>query len=901
MTFQFTNMLSIITCNFAAQFSHMRAVASAFALILGTLLCRENTVFAQMPGGFKPGGQQLNMGRFYGKLIDEKTEKPINGASVQLIQSKMDSVSKKRKDAILSTVISSRKGEFNFEGLSVMGSYKLRITAIGYKSIEQKPSFEINFNQAKSGDYAAMLNAVDKDLGNIRMAMDTLQIQNVTVSATRPLLQLSGEKKIYNVEKDISATGGTALDVMRNVPTLSVDVDGNVSMRNGSPQLFVDGRPTNLALDQIPADQVSTIEIISNPSAKYDASGGGSGILNIVLKKNKKTGYNGNYRASIDSRGKPGTGGDLNLRQGKLNLSLAGMLGFRRTIVTNESERTDFPDNQNVIGYDQSNNPIGNGQWRFVRTGLDIFLDNRNTITINGNASGGNFKNRDLINIRQDSNNIKSISYQRSSYTEAYFRNYGTGISFKHNFTKTGMEWTADANLNYSENENANDFGIIFSGMNPLLQKASGGGSNRFYTFQTDYVNPLPAGQKLEWGARAAIRNFRNTMDNFIILPDGSLQKIQEYATDYGFDERVYATYMSYSKQFKTFFLQTGLRLESSGYTGTMLNESKSNFEVNYPISLFPSLNISRKINQKQDIALNMSRKINRPNFFQLMPFVDSADVLNVSKGNPGLKPEFTQLAEISYTLQYGKGHSLIATVYGRYSQNLISRYQYPDTSLKRSNDTIVVSTFGNASSSLNYGIELIARNKIGKYWELTASLNAFNTEVNANNLPGTFNSSQITWFAKLNNSIKLPGNFSIQINGEYQAKALLPSTVGRTWSGGGGMFFGGHGGFGQTLSTAQGYIEPFYVVDITLKKEFLKNNAASISLNCNDVFRTRINATHASSAFFVQHNERLRDPQLMRLSFNYKFGKVDMSIFKRKNLKGEMENMQNMQQMMSP
>jgi len=856
---------------------------------------------AQMPGGFKPGGQQMNMGRFYGKLLDEKTEKPVAGASVQLIQSKTDSATKKRKDAVLSTVISSRKGEFNFEGLSVMGSYKLRITAIGYKTMEQKQGFEINFNQTKSGDYSAMLNAVDKDLGNIKMAADTLQMQNVTVTATKPLLQLSGEKKIYNVEKDISATGGTALDVMRNVPTLSVDVDGNVAMRNGSPQIFVDGRPTNLALDQIPADQISTIEIISNPSAKYDASGGGSGILNIVLKKNKKTGYNGNYRASIDSRGKPGTGGDLNLRQGKLNFSLAGMMGFRRTIVTNQSERMDFPDPQNTISYSQNNNPIGNGQWRFVRTGLDIFLDNRNTITINGNASGGNFKNKDLINISQDSNKIKSFSYQRTAYTEAYFRNYGTAISFKHNFTKAGMEWTADANLNYSENENGNDFGLILPNFAPLKQKASGGGSNRFYTFQTDYANPLPAGQKMEWGARAAVRNFRNSMDNFIYLPDGSLQKIQEYGTDYSFDERVYATYLSYSKQFKTVFIQTGLRLESSGYTGTMMNENKSDFKVDYPVSLFPSLNISKKISPKQDIAINFSRKINRPNFFQLMPFVDSSDVLNVSKGNPGLRPEFTNLGEISYTLQYGKGHSLIATAYGRHTDNLISRFQYPDTSLSLTSDTIVVSTFGNASSSINYGIELIARNKIGKYWELTASLNAFNTEVNANNLPGTVNSKRLTWFAKLNNSIKLPGNYSIQLNAEYQAKSLLPNTGGRTWSGGGGMFFGGHGGFGQTLSTAQGYIDPFYVVDITIRKEFLKNNAASVSLQCNDIFRSRINATHAQSIYFNQDNERLRDPQLMRLSFNYKFGKVDMSIFKRKNLKGEMENMQNMQQMMSP
>ena len=161
----------------------------------------------------------------------------------------------------------------------------------------------------------------DKDFGNIRLSTDTKQLQSVTVTASTPGIKMNGDKKIFNVEKNIMSAGGTGLDVMRNVPSVNVDIDGNVTMRNASPQLLVDGRPTTLTLEQIPADVIESVEVITNPSAKYDASGGGGGILNIVLKKNKKSGYNGNLRAGIDKRGAINSGFDFNVRQNKFNLS----------------------------------------------------------------------------------------------------------------------------------------------------------------------------------------------------------------------------------------------------------------------------------------------------------------------------------------------------------------------------------------------------------------------------------------------------------------------------------------------------------------------------------------------------------------------------------------------------
>jgi outer membrane receptor protein involved in Fe transport len=191
-------------------------------------------------------------------------------------------------------------------------------------------------------DMSAMLNAIDKDLGNIKLEIDAQVLGSVTVVSSKPQFQLGIDRKIYNVEKDVIAAGGTAVDVMKNVPSLSVDLDGNVTLRNNTPQIFVDGRPTTMQLEQIPADAIESVEIITNPSAKYDASGGTSGILNIVLKKNKKVGYNGSLRSSIDSRAKIGLGADFSLRQNKINVFGSANYNQRKSISTGYTDRTNI-------------------------------------------------------------------------------------------------------------------------------------------------------------------------------------------------------------------------------------------------------------------------------------------------------------------------------------------------------------------------------------------------------------------------------------------------------------------------------------------------------------------------------------------------------------------------------
>jgi outer membrane receptor protein involved in Fe transport len=877
-----------------------------------TLAFLTTTLFAQMPGGGQGRmGGNMNVGHFYGKIIDSATNKAVEAASIQLIQNKLDTVTKKRKDVVVNGMLTGKNGEFSMENLAVMAAYKLKITAIGYKTIERKVAFEMNMAGMKNGDMSGMLNAVDKDLGNIKLNVDAQQLENVTVSSTKGLLTMGIDRKIFNVEKNLTSVGGTAVDVMKNVPSINVDIDGNVTMRNAAPQIFVDGRPTTMTLDQIPADAIATVELITNPSAKFDASGGGAGILNIVLKKNRKAGYNGNIRASIDSRGRPGGGGDINIKQQKINFFASAMLGMRKSISEVKTERTDYFVASTATSV-QNNKPINRGFFAFGRMGMDYFINNRNTITVGGNIVRGQFKTNDFLSsINDTAYGFSKISEtaNRTSYSIGNFKNYGSTLSYKHNYAKSGKELTADVNYNYSKNDNSSDndqkqftANNTPKGLN-LFQNTIGGGITKFVTVQTDFVNPITDKMKIEIGVRGAFRDFNtfNTITN--VYKDYTLGQLffgNKIVTDYKFNDAVYAGYTTFSQQIKKFTYQIGLRLESSKYDGTLITKNQK-FGNSYPFSLFPSGFFTYKLNDQQDLQLNYSRKINRPNFFQLIPFIDVTDPLNISKGNPDLIPEFTNLAELSYQNQFNKNHSLFTTVYLRNTNDLITRYQYrdvnPNTAIA---DSATFNTYANANSSFTYGLELTVRDKFVKWWDLSTNFNLYNTKLKAGNIPGSVNQQQISWFAKINNSFKLPKNFSIQLSGDYQAKTLVPASTSGGGGGGGGRgggMFGGGGGFGQTQPGAQGYIKPNYGIEIAIRKDFLKNNAASVTLQMNDVLRTKINATHAESSFLIYDTQRRRDPQVLRLSFNWRFGKFDVSLLKRKNMKGEMEGMQNAQQ----
>ncbi|MEO6316134.1 MAG: TonB-dependent receptor [Chitinophagaceae bacterium] len=864
---------------------------------------------AQYPGaggggrGRGPGGANATIGHFYGKLVDSKTNKGIDAASVQLFLAKFDTATKKRRDTLVGGMLTRPNGEFSLENLAVFGAYTLKLSAIGYTPVEQKLSFVLKMpsQDAQAGDMSAALAGVDKDLGNIKMTADAKLLETVTVTASKPLFQMGVDRKIFNVDKSLIGTGQTAQELMKNIPSVNVDIDGNVTLRNAAPTIFVDGRPTTLTLDQIPSDAIESVEIITNPSAKFDASGGTAGILNIVLKKNRKTGYNGNLRAGIDSRGKINGGGDINLKQGKVNFFASGNYNQRKSI----AEGTVFSQNLTSPQTDvfQNSKTESNGSFAFGRAGFDFLVDNRNTITVSGVIVRGNFNNDD--NLYFDSLRNGSIFTKGNQLTnsKANFKNYGGALGYKHNFAKAGKELTSDFNFNSSTNANNGAYNIQLYQPDNItvkggryLRKTDGEGRNKFFTGQLDFANPLTEFIKIEMGARAAIRSNTSISNNSIF--DSSSNKYiynESLSSNYKFDDKVYAGYFTFSQKIKTLSYQAGLRVESSNYTGTKyLSGKDSTFKTSYPLSFFPSLFITKDLGHKQDFQINYSRRINRPNFFQLIPFKDITNPQYPTVGNPGLKPEFTNSFEMSYQKTFPKNYSLLASVYLKHTTDLITRYQFKDQITDNAADSATFTSYQNANSATSYGLEVTVRTPLTKWWDMTTNVNFYNATINATNITNAGNSTQrLSYFAKWNNNFKLPKNFSIQLSGDYQSKSVLPQSTGN----GGGRGGGGGGFGGGPQPSAQGYVNPNYGFDFAVKKEFLKSKAASVTLSVNDIFKTRKYSYYSYSTIVTQDYSRIRDQQIFRLNFNYRFGKIDASLFKRKNMRSGMEGVQDAQQ----
>lgn len=872
----------------------MKHIFTAIVLLFSTFMA-----IAQPPGGMRPGGGAgaagrggaMPQGRLYGKVVDAKSGKPVEYASVQLLQNKFDTVTKKQAEVVINGMLTKQNGDFSMDNVPAFGTLKLKVTGIGFKELVQTVSFDLKMG----GDMSAMASALDKDLGNVKIDIEEKQLDNVTVTASKPGLQLGIDRKIFNVDKNIVSAGGTAIDIMRNIPSLNVDIDGNVTMRNSSPQIFVDGRPSNLTLEQIPSDAIQTVELVTNPSAKFDASGGTAGILNIVLKKEKKVGYNGSLRANIDSRLRVGAGGDINLRQQKVNLFASGTYNQRKSISNGTTDRLNLFDTPNTALF-QKDKSTQVGGFGFGRAGLDYFISNRNTLSIAANFSRGGFKpftNSDILIDSLYTTGKTSSFNRRMADSESDFRNLGTTVSFKHNFPKNGQEWTADATFTKGKNTSTNNIitdyynqpqGTLLS---TYKQQQLINSNNENLVIQTDYVNPLSDKSKFEIGARAQLRK-NNSTNAFYIDNNGQLVLQPSSQIDYESNDQVYAAYATFTSQIKSFGYQLGLRAESSDYQGKLLKTGEL-FDIKFPISLFPSIFVSQKINETQSIQLNYSRRINRPNFWQLTPFTDSSDRINPSKGNPGLKPEFTNSFELSYEKNFKSKGSFLASIYYKHTTDMITRFQVADKGA--GGEDLILNTFINANSSFVTGLELTSRNNLTKWWELTSNINLYTSDIKIDDPTQPDQDRLTSWFGKLNNTFKLPKNISLQLSGEYQSKTVLPPGGSAGGGGGRGGGFGGGGGmFGGAMSASQGFIRANYGVDVAIRYEFLKSRTASVSINMNDIFRTRVMNSFSESPFFVQDNFRRRDPQVLRINFSWRFGKFDPSLFKRKNMKSERE-----------
>jgi outer membrane receptor protein involved in Fe transport len=824
----------------------------------------------------KKSGPPPSIGRVFGKAADS-TGAPLQVTAVVLRQS-YDSASKKKKSVLLKGMDTKASGEFNFEDMPIGTPLVLRLSATGFKTRD------LPFVIIPSGGAAGSMPSFEKDLGAVALQQAVSQMAAVTVTAQAPAMKLELDKKVFNVEKNIVSAGGTAVDIMRGVPSVNVDIDGNVSLRGNSPTIYVDGRPTTLTLDEIPADAIQSVEVMTNPSAKYDASATG-GILNIVLKKNRKQGYNGNLSAGIDSHGAPNGLASFNVRQNKVNFTGTFLINENRSRTMGNTNRLTTLSPDTATRLLESDLTKNGGGFLFGQVGADFFVTNRTTISASYIRVHGSIRPTETSQLQSDSlfNGAAGRSYYSTRYSNSDLSVNVNGINagFKHNFAKDGRSLTADGSY-FAANavSTANYLTDYYEGLPgsnisaTTRQQTTAAAGPRFLTLQSDYTDPLSAKSKLEAGVRASINKL--TDDNNTYSPDknGDLAEDSLAASNYSSTTYVYAGYLNFTSGIKDFGYQVGLRAESSNYSGQLISTGQQ-FSNKYPLSLFPSLFLSQKLGKTDELQLSASRKITRPNFFQLIPYTNYSDTLNITRGNPALVPQFTGNFEISWLKTFKHANTLLVSAYYNYTSNLITHYQ--DTGLNPIGQKVLINTYENANSSYNYGAELTTTDNITKWWDLSFNVNIYNSKINTDNLDQPSQPSLWSYFAKFNNDFKLPWNMTIQLTGIYQSKTNLPVNTG-------GQSFGPQ--MSTTQSASQGYIKSFYGVDAAIKKTFLKNNAASVTLNFSDIFRTRWSDQFSQSPFFSQEFDRIKDPQLVRLVLAYHFGKMDMSIFKRKDMR---------------
>lgn len=821
-------------------------------LILIALLLSVN-ITAQMPGMGGMGGMKNmkdpKMGRVYGKVIDAKTQKPVEYASIQVLWYS--------KDSLLGGSLVKENGDFSVDGLPSFGQVRVKIKFIGYKDYLQKV-------------YLMPPDKVEQDLGDIKLAVDDNLLKEVEITAEKSAVTLSIDRRTYNVEKDLSVKGGTAVDVMKNVPGVTVDADGNAQLRNQSPNIFVDGRPTNLTLQQIPADQIERVEIITNPSVKFDANSTG-GILNIIMKRNAKPGYNGMLMAYVGTGDRYGGMANLNLKGGPWNISM--MYSYNQGINNNNGYTNRIQLDTitgNPFGYFNQNNISRMANlFNFGKLGIDYNINNRNTITISEMIVGGQFKTSDSQNYNaQDANQNTIVNGDRLNDQAARFTNYNTQLLYKKTFPKVGKEITFDINHNYTQSQNHylfTTYGFNLGGnwVPSQYQKNNGGTMANQFVFQTDFVNPISDTKKFEAGFKSYYKYSDSENNTF-----NSSTNEDNYARDsimsnhYVIDDMITAAYINYSaKTFWDIGYQGGLRFEQSYYAGNIVDKQQK-FSYSYPSSsddilksIFPAIYFSKKLKKSQEVQLNFSRKLQRPNFFQLMPFVLFADKQNIRIGNPQLKPEFKNIAELNYNKTFSKG-SYLGSGYFRYEEQPITEVAYSSIS----DPTVLINTTVNGNNSIRYGIENTFKWTFFKNLDVTLNANAFYIYINGTvvqNKPDV-TTQGYAYNGKGTLSYRFPKNVTLQVNGNYESPKIL----------------------------LLGYAKPVYSMDVSLN--YMIATKWIFNATLSDAFNTRIMGTHYETPYYVQDLARRRETRYVRLTVSYLFGKMDASIFKRgKQMRG--------------
>lgn len=813
-------------------------------LISITLLLLSYTIYPQGPQAPQPPQASL---KITGTVLDQETKDPLEYATLVI-----QSISDPEK---ITGGITDANGKFEVE--AAPGSYNLSVEYISYKS------YKVDNFQLRS----------NTDLGVINLSLDVAQLAEVEVVGVRTTVELRLDKKVYNVGSDLTVKGGSVTDVLDNVPSVSVDVEGNISLRgNESVRILINGKPSALsglspeALKQLPADAIEKVEVITNPSARYDAEGT-AGILNIVLKQSKTAGLNGSVNVYAGHPDNYGGSLSLNLRRDRFNIFTNTTYRLRNAPGNALFRQENFDANGNTLSYQ---NEIRDNQRKDksfnTNVGFELFLDEKNSSSITnsfvfGKSNGDNTVDIDFYNF--DANRNPTIQRNRSTLEDQLGEQIQYSLNYQKKFDKDGHQLTFDYQYSKGE-ENQNSIiseTILGDNIDLDTERTINDEKQNTQLLQMDYV--LPFGKdnqsQFEIGYRGTFKNNNTDFDFGLLQQDGSFNSDPNYSNELIYKENINAAYTQLGTKIDKFSILAGLRVEASdiGIELVNTNDITNKDYVNW----FPSLFLGYEFSETEQFTVSYSKRLRRPWSRFINPFPSRSSNTNLFQGNPDLDPTLTDAYDLGYLKRWDK---ITLTTSGYYNRStgvfqFITRETGDFVSIENPDDPsspivvpVQVRTPINLATEERYGMELTTTYTPLRNWRLTWNLNAFQRNlkgdysfVNSNNetIVQNFDADNFSWFTRFSAKLPLPAKIDFQTNFFYRG----PSK--------------------DAQSTDKGMLGS----DLAFSKEVLKDKA-SLSLNVSDIFNSRKRRSDTRTENVHTYSEFQWRERQITLSFQYRF-----------------------------
>lgn len=774
----------------------------------------------------RPEGKKVQIS---GKILDKLTKKPLDYATITLVNS--------NKPSDVNGGLTNEKGEFDFEINA--GQYNIKIDYISYKTFEikQKQFFE------------------STNLGELLLEVDATQLAEVQIRVEKTSVDIKLDKKVYSVGKDLLVKGGTVSDVLDNIPSVAVDQDGTISLRgNENVRILIDGKPTNAiniteALRQIPADAIDKVEVVTNPSARYDSEGGG-GLLNIILKKGKNQGLNGSIILSAGNPNAFGVSTSLNFKSKDFNLfSNIGYSNRKNpgNILNNSRFKNPDGSTKNYIDERRYNERLRHGL--NLNFGMDYFFDKNTTLTNAFNYRNNDGSNPETVSyFNYDANRtFKGVNYRiTDEQTDNFDAEYTS--NFLHKFKRDGHKLSIDAAFSINKDQDLTNISDVINERTSTVQNQSR------KILQSDYVLPFGKASQFETGYKGEFIDLTTDFAVGSISNNGSYTPNLNFTNKVQYLEKVNALYTQLGTKIKKFSFLFGLRYENSNIDVNLL--STNNFTIKRYQNFFPSAFVTYELPNQASISASYSRRISRPRGRQLNPFSGYSSNISIFQGDPNLNPAMTDALDFGFLKKWDK-LTLNTSLYTNRTTDgfqFVRRESGLFVDINGVSTPVIISGPINLATENRLGFEFTLNYSPLKWWKLNSNFNFFKVSTRGNFTYTSFANQIITqnfdndasaWFTRLTSKVSLPYKIDWQTNFTYNGPQ----------------------------ENAQGKVYGVYGMNLGFSKDVLKDKG-TIALNVQDVFNSRKRIFDTDLPRVSSYIEFQRTVRQINLSFTYRFNK---------------------------